>query len=433
MLDEESPQEEGLTKQKKRKVAKPASWRKETVGFLIMLVIAFVIAFGMSWGLQFYLDTDTPQVAVTTGSMEPIYHGYESSGRWDGDLLIVRRFSAADYKVGDVIVFDAPGQSIPIVHRIIAIYVDKAENVHYFKTYGDHNQNLDPWANTNEIPVELENGWIHEDAIHGRVILRIPNVGWLALQLREEAVRFIIIIIALFLLLWGLFDSGDGDKETKRNSPREEEESPLKDSNKSIPSENRESDDSNLDSNLQSEIKTSANNLSQKKGVMKFNTVKVSFRHVIFLSIILVILGFALIQTVFALSDTKVELLELPEEISLPNNGTPPSSAIAWPVYRGADIYFIPCKLRITSRGLFKYINEVKITLEHSNGTRYEAYRWTIIYGFNGVKTARAGLVMVLNPSAVGDYTITVFGNSAGLLAGSDAKATYSISIVIST
>ncbi|MHA2496520.1 MAG: hypothetical protein ACXAEI_13635, partial [Candidatus Hodarchaeales archaeon] len=105
---------------------------------------------------------------------------------------------------------------------------------------------------------------------------------------------------------------------------------------------------------------------------------------------------------------------------------------IAWPVYRGADIYFIPCKLRINSRGLFNYINEVKITLEHSNGTNYEAYRWTIIYGFNGVKTAGVGLVMVLNPSAVGDYTITVIGHSAGLLAGSDAKATYSISIVIS-
>jgi hypothetical protein len=88
--------------------------------------------------------------------------------------------------------------------------------------------------------------------------------------------------------------------------------------------------------------------------------------------------------------------------------------------------------LRINSRGLFNYINEVKITLEHSNGTNYEAYRWTIIYGFNGVKTAGVGLVMVLNPSAVGDYTITVIGHSAGLLAGSDAKATYSISIVIS-
>ncbi|MHA2369825.1 MAG: signal peptidase I [Candidatus Hodarchaeales archaeon] len=432
MQDGESPQEEGLTKQKKEKVAKPGSWRKETIGFLIMLVIAFVIAFGMSWGLQFYLDTDTPQVAVTTGSMEPIYHGYESSGKWSGDLLIVKRFSAADYKVGDVIVFDAPGQNIPIVHRIIAIYVDTPENIRYFKTYGDNNGNLDPWYNTDDIPVELENGWILEDAIHGRVILRIPNVGWFALQLHEPTVRFIIIIVALFLLLWGLFDAGDDDKETKRGSSREEKESPLKDSNKPITSENGRTDDSNLDTNLQSEIKSSTNNLSQKKTTMKFSAVNISIRRVIFLSIIIVILGFASIQTIFALNDTKVELLDLPEEISLPNNGTPPSSSIAWPVYRGADIYFIPCKLRINSRGLFNYINEVKITLEHSNGTNYEAYRWTIIYGFNGVKTAGVGLVMVLNPSAVGDYTITVIGHSAGLLAGSDAKATYSISIVIS-
>ncbi|MHA2501147.1 MAG: signal peptidase I [Candidatus Hodarchaeales archaeon] len=432
MQDGESPQEEGLAKQKKEKVAKPGSWRKETIGFLIMLVIAFFIAFGMSWGLQFYLDTDTPQVAVTTGSMEPIYHGYESSGKWSGDLLIVKRFSAADYKVGDVIVFDAPGQNIPIVHRIIAIYVDTPENIRYFKTYGDNNGNLDPWYNTDDIPVELENGWIHEDAIHGRVILRIPNVGWFALQLHEPTVRFIIIIVALFLLLWGLFDAGDDDKETKKGSSREEKESPVEDSNKPIASENGKTDDSNLGTNLQSEIKGSTNNLSQKKTTMKFSAVNISIRRVIFLSIIIVILGFASIQTIFALNDTKVELLDLPEEISLPNNGTPPSSSIAWPVYRGADIYFIPCKLRINSRGLFNYINEVKITLEHSNGTNYEAYRWTIIYGFNGVKTAGVGLVMVLNPSAVGDYTITVIGHSAGLLAGSDAKATYSISIVIS-
>lgn len=432
MLDRESPQEESSTKQEKERIAKPGSWRKETVGLLIMLVIAFVVAFGMSWGLQFYLDTDTPQVAVTTGSMEPIYHGYESSGKWNGDLLIVKRFPAADYKVGDVIVFDAPGQGIPIVHRIIAVYVDTAENVRYFKTYGDNNSNLDPWYNTDDIPAQLENGWIREDAIHGRVILRIPNVGWLALQLHEPTVRFIIIIVAIILLLWGLFDAGDDDKETKRDSPLEEKDSTLKDSDKSIASENGGTDDSNLDSDLQTEIKNSTNDFSPKKSTLRFGAANISIRHVIFLSIILVILGFAAIQTIFALNDTKVELLNLPEEISLPNDGTPPSSSIAWPVYRGADIYFIPCKLRINSRGLFNYINEVKITLEHSNGTSYEAYRWTIIYGFNGAKTAGVGLVLVLNPSAVGDYTITVIGHSAGLLAGSDAKATYSISIVIS-
>ena len=109
-------------KENNEKKEKTSGWRKEAVGLTVMVVIALVLAFGLSWGLQFYLNTDTPQVAVTTGSMEPVYHGYESSGKLNGDLLIVKSFSASEYKVGDVIVFDAPDQSIPIVHSIIAIY-----------------------------------------------------------------------------------------------------------------------------------------------------------------------------------------------------------------------------------------------------------------------------------------------------------------------
>ncbi|MFX0113411.1 MAG: signal peptidase I [Candidatus Hodarchaeota archaeon] len=438
MKNGEFSEEEILHKQRKEKKEKTSGWRKEAVGLTVMVVIALILAFGLSWGLQIYLATDTPQVAVTTGSMEPVYHGYESSGKLNGDLLIVKSFSAREYKAGDVIVFDAPGQSIPIVHRIIAIYKDPGDNTRYFKTMGDHNRYPDTWLDPNrsdpekgifDIPDHLGNGWIHEDAIHGRVILRIPNIGWLALQLHEDYMRILIIIIALLLLLWGFFDSEDEDKEEESSKPLVGDKSVVEDAGTAEDSENGEIIQSKLKTRVANDSESNQNSSPQGNAIKRLEKL-VSARNIIVLVIILVILGYAVVQAVFAFNETRVELLDLPDEITLTADGTPVDSARVRPVNRDAGLYFIACQLRIHSRGLFNYINEVGIALEHVNGTKLEIYRWTIIYGFNGAKTAGAGLVLPLNSRMFGSYTILVTGYTAGILAGSDAAAAYSLSIV---
>ncbi|MFQ5976983.1 MAG: signal peptidase I [Candidatus Heimdallarchaeota archaeon] len=433
-MDDESPQEGKLRNQKRKKRQKPNAWRKEAIGIVIMLVIAFVLAFGLSWFLKAYLDTDTPQVAVTTGSMEPVYHGYESSGRWKGDLLIVRHFSASKYKVGDVIVFDAPGQEIPIVHRIIAIYDDPDEGFRCFKTMGDNNGVPDQWMNTptDKIPDTLGNGWIYEDAIRGRIIWRVPNVGWLALQLHETLMQLLIILAAVLLLFWGLFDSEDKDKEEQAKSSNEVDETANANSELETDSNPKGAEEQQLDSKTLKETKSPSNQSILTSWTKKIPR-SVSVRLIIVLSIFTVILGFAAVQVFFALNTPRVELLGLPDEIMLTDGGAPTDSSLVRPINPGADIYMIPCDVRIRSSGHFRYINDVKIALKHSNGTTYQAYRWTIIYGFDGTKTAGAGLVLFLNTSMVGDYTISVTGHTAGILAGSDVDKTYPFTISISS
>lgn len=418
-MDDESPQEGKLRNQKRKKRQKSNAWRKEAIGLVIMLVIAFVLAFSLSWVLSAYLNTDTPQVAVTTGSMEPVYHGYKSSGRWEGDLLIVRHFSASEYKVGDVIVFDAPGQEIPIVHRIIAIYDDPSDGFRCFKTMGDNNGVPDQWMNTltDKIPDTLGNGWIYEDAIRGRIIWRVPNVGWLALQLHETLMQLLIILAAILLLLWGLFDSKDEDKEEQAKSSNGATET-ANVSSELVPDSNPEGvDEQQLESKALKETESPSNQFVLPNWTKKLRS-SVSVRLIIVLSIFTVIVGFAAVQVFFALSTPRVELLGLPDEIMLTNEGAPTDSSLVRPVNLGADIYIIPCDVRIRSSGHFRYINLVQITLERSTGAVYQTYRWTIIYGFDGGKTAGVGIVLPLNSSMVGDYTISVTGHTAGLLAG---------------
>ncbi len=55
-------------------------------------------------------NTESPIVVVMTGSMEPAF--------FRGDLLLVTHWKE-ELRVGDIVVFKVPNQSIPIVHRAI--------------------------------------------------------------------------------------------------------------------------------------------------------------------------------------------------------------------------------------------------------------------------------------------------------------------------
>jgi signal peptidase len=77
-----------------------------------------------------------------------------------GDLPIVQ--GSDEYKVGDVIVYEVPGQSIPIIHRIIKINPDGT-----YMTKGDHNSGL--------LPFEAS---VKKEQIKGRVIFIIPKLGY---------------------------------------------------------------------------------------------------------------------------------------------------------------------------------------------------------------------------------------------------------------
>ncbi len=127
-------------------------WNKMTrgpAGNVIYVVLGFLIALAINEGLKPVLATDTPVVAVFSQSMIPTFY--------KGDMVIVQ--GAEDYKVGDVIVYDAPAYRYPIIHRIIEVKPTG------FITKGDNNPDRDPWV-------------IQKGRIHGRAVGYIPLLGW---------------------------------------------------------------------------------------------------------------------------------------------------------------------------------------------------------------------------------------------------------------
>ena len=76
------------------------------LGSAIVLVIIISISFTTFLG-----NSSMPNVAVSTGSMLPIYNGFHDNTYapmypFRGDILLVKSVPVSDLEVGDVIVFD---------------------------------------------------------------------------------------------------------------------------------------------------------------------------------------------------------------------------------------------------------------------------------------------------------------------------------------
>ena len=161
---------------------------KETIAYTILgIVIAFLINQTMAYALA----TDMPIVAVESNSMVPTFYR--------GDILIIQGVrNPADYakflKVGDIIVFSPEGHEVPVVHRIVKINPDGT-----YQTMGDANNNR-------QLPFEKR---IRPEQIHGKMILRIPYLGWVKIGFTEYVLPNIVpisIIIVVSLLLYNLYD-----------------------------------------------------------------------------------------------------------------------------------------------------------------------------------------------------------------------------------
>ena len=147
-----------------------AKWKKirdTNLGTAIYVVGGFFFAWLAMTGLGLALSTDTPVVAVFSGSMVPTFY--------KGDMIIVSSPNSGvtgmflgsgneDYKVGDIIVFDAVkgGYKFPIIHRIISMNADGT-----FETKGD----------ANSVQGDFEHN-VRKTQIHGRAVLKIPMLGW---------------------------------------------------------------------------------------------------------------------------------------------------------------------------------------------------------------------------------------------------------------
>lgn len=189
-----------------------------------MIIIVLTIVVGLWFGSQMVLGTQYPALAVASGSMCVPYDG--NCDGWShpfdhtlhvGDLIVVKGMNPKDIVAGprydqtmngtipegDIIVFHKPKGSVLsiddlIVHRVIE---NKTENgLIYFRTKGDGNGSPDDWNDYRGESYTSE-GMISQNLLVGKVIMRVPWVGHLALFMRNTTGIYVVIGLILLLVV----------------------------------------------------------------------------------------------------------------------------------------------------------------------------------------------------------------------------------------
>lgn len=120
---------------------------------------------------------------VLTGSMLPTIQVK--------DIVVTKKVGEDKLKVGDIVTFLTPDQrfnGISITHRIIERYYNETDNKYYYKTQGDNNNIADDVL-------------ISNDNIYGKVILKIPKLGYIQDLLASKSGLIIVIIIPCLAIL----------------------------------------------------------------------------------------------------------------------------------------------------------------------------------------------------------------------------------------
>jgi signal peptidase len=117
-------------------------------------------------------------LVVRSGSMSPTIP--------TGSVVFYRKVTAAKVKVGDVIVFDKPGQqNEKVTHRVFKI--SNGPTGHYFTTKGDANGAPDDWR----VPA-VGTGWVAS--------FHVPTLGYVLADLQSTTARLLLLVIPALLL-----------------------------------------------------------------------------------------------------------------------------------------------------------------------------------------------------------------------------------------
>jgi signal peptidase I len=138
-----------------------------------------------------------------------------------GDLIIIQGVDAKDLKTdypnSDIIVFRDPRLSKNDVHANIVHRITDVVEVNgklYFHTKGDGNgypnvwpeapKSVDLWRSNAEDPNSTYEDAISQDYVYGKVVMRIPWVGSLAML--SQRFSFIPIILVILIILLATFE-----------------------------------------------------------------------------------------------------------------------------------------------------------------------------------------------------------------------------------
>ena len=184
-------------------------WKNDAIKTLVAIVLIVGIVVGFFFALQLALNTSYPTLTVESGSM-CLPNGRDCDG-WShpfdqtlhvGDLLIIQGVNPEDlnanYPNSDIIVYRDPATNKLIVHRIVS--EQTINGTVYFKTKGDANGPIcwpQPPNYYDDIP-DLKG--VPQDLVVGKVIMRVPWVGWIALFLQNNPWG-VPVVLGLILLL----------------------------------------------------------------------------------------------------------------------------------------------------------------------------------------------------------------------------------------
>lgn len=154
--------------------------RNPTARVILLIAILFVVTYGSVDALRIVLQTESPLMVVSSGSMIPTLNV--------GDIILVRGVNPQTVTVRTIIIFHSPNDwEMPIVHRVVA--VDNQGGSVFFETKGDNNPVQDGWR------VPAAN-------LMGVYVAKLPYVGLLSLELRGPVgVTLIILLVALIIAI----------------------------------------------------------------------------------------------------------------------------------------------------------------------------------------------------------------------------------------
>jgi signal peptidase I len=216
-------------------------WKNDYFKTALTIALIPLLVAGFWFGLQAALNTRIfPLFTVTSESMcippgecEPFAHAFVRTLHV-GDLLIIQGVDPKDLKTdypnSDIIVYQNPNlpadnPKANIVHRIVR-YED-INGTRYFWTKGDGNDYPDVWPQA----AEYTDPWnpIPENYVYGKVIMRIPWVGLLALAAQQYSVIPIILAVIIVILVIVEFVIPLLKKQPNKATPPQEttEQSPV--------------------------------------------------------------------------------------------------------------------------------------------------------------------------------------------------------------
>lgn len=182
-----------MSQRSQPKNASRMSWWKQSWWKHIAAVLVGVLGVGLIGGAVI--------VQVEHLRFEPVLSGSMRPGVQPGDLVVLKPVPVKQLRVGEVIAYLPPRQTVPIMHRIVSI------NANGIITKGDANRVADPWGRVKPQSSSVEH-----------LVGVIPKIGELATTKRQ--LLGIIGAALLLALALVIFSSGrksdptDGDAES---------------------------------------------------------------------------------------------------------------------------------------------------------------------------------------------------------------------------